>query len=1528
MKKLIYSVAAAGLMAFAPGQVHAENINIGNGTYNFTREVDREIAPGVKYTYFKCTSRGTYGTHVYVTEVDLTNPNVKIEYLTANDQMGGATKSLANIASEHTSANHKVVAGANANFWITSEQPWKSQLQYYPHGTAVSNGTFYSINPRDGQDAHMGGPTTTGSIAIGTDGRAYIKRFFFHNCIYNPRIGHYLDLRDMNRVVTEGSANIYTPGYGRNKAFKPVNTTSSNTWEIAPGTCTEILCSLADGEKLEAGGDTKYIIKEVRTNAGTGTLGNYDLAIVGRDISGAPYATVMAQNYKVGDEVILQHHFLDPGYQVTDWATSAAQPQIMPAWQNATSGNCITMENGSVLTSIIDAQSGYNGTVYARTLYGTNNDGTKLWIAVCGNKTSTYYGMTTTQMTYFLKYLGATYASQVDCGGSSQMYVDGSQVNKSTDSGNTRAVHSGIFVVSTGNVQTADPTLTTTATNTDFGNIAVGGSVEKTFSVTGSNLQGDITMSITGANASAFVVTPTTILKANQKGNITVKYAPTAGGKHTATLNIATDGVTTKTFTLTGSADAVAGASAIYQDDAAAYGVTASDQYDMEVEYADLPISDLVGKTVKRVIARGDILYILAHDASNYPTIVVFNHTTKQVVRKLGVENAVAHPDSKDDKNGVNISDIAITADGVLVGQRYAPQAFTTTGVGVSTNAVTYRWQKNAKDGWAEGQPYHWNYGFNGGNWTNALIGESITMQGNYADGKFVYLAQSASNTSLRFAIQQLGYVNTEGQIKSAWHNNLNSVSGYTKDDLGNPLLFASPFNENNVILQGDKKAGAEFALSGTAAGVPSKVADVPSIIPAAANHTGIYRYGGKVYMTSATFSGSNSNGVMLVDITNGLASGKQVSLSKYDMTAAAGKVATVGTGVITMDGDKFVEARMAIIAVRNGAVTKFITPSSVQAPIPDEPTLITTAMDTDFGTVEIGESATRSFNVEGYSLEGDVTITVTGNAFSATPTSFSKDDAIGTVEITFTPTAVGETTGTLTLTTPGVEPVTINLKGKGVEEITMAERGHMAYDLVSQELSDNETVIVSFKLSGDVADARIVFTPQTRAFANDATGDYVHELGAMEGGEHEITLAKSDLPYSTLNWTVEVENYPVAMSKHVYKYNPNPGGNSKGGIGLIETGKLHGYLVASTGNAKGFTVLSPDYAPVGQQYDADYYSTHGTKPAWTAGNVSSPYRLAIHDGIAYAIDYADAGAGIYIFNPEHPEYGTGNIFANSGAATKDSGGCWTLNGVALGGGGSGLCFTGSGAGTKLWSFQEDYPSGNANPQYVCSWNIGTTNAITTAPTKYEELWGNSSNSSGKLLNTNVNLFADGDNGIFVSQNRTNNSANVLYYIDLNGNIIYDANDDKPFTGSAGGIAINAARDLFAISENGGGITLYDVKWNGNKPTFTRREVIDSATNGVQMTFDAAGNLVVYQQGEGINVYAIKHEAGRTAATPAVMTINATTTAVGNVRVDREEEAAPVYYNLNGMRMPDGQNLVPGVYIKVTGNKTEKVRIR
>lgn len=51
-------------------------------------------------------------------------------------------------------------------------------------------------------------------------------------------------------------------------------------------------------------------------------------------------------------------------------------------------------------------------------------------------------------------------------------------------------------------------------------------------------------------------------------------------------------------------------------------------------------------------------------------------------------------------------------------------------------------------------------------------------------------------------------------------------------------------------------------------------------------------------------------------------------------------------------------------------------------------------------------------------------------------------------------------------------------------------------------------------------------------------------------------------------------------------------------------------------------------------------------------------------------------------------------------------------------------------------------------------------------------------------------------------------------------------------------------------------------------------------------------------------------------------------TNIDNIAIDDSLPTSPVYYNLSGVRMSQGQSLLPGVYVKVTGNRVEKIIIR
>ena len=95
------------------------------------------------------------------------------------------------------------------------------------------------------------------------------------------------------------------------------------------------------------------------------------------------------------------------------------------------------------------------------------------------------------------------------------------------------------------------PVLNVDPTSLDFGTINIGQTVTKTFTVSGINILGDITIS---CNNAAYQVSPTTLTAAQVEAGatVTVTYAPTTSGAHTSKVVIAGGAAETKEVTVTG----------------------------------------------------------------------------------------------------------------------------------------------------------------------------------------------------------------------------------------------------------------------------------------------------------------------------------------------------------------------------------------------------------------------------------------------------------------------------------------------------------------------------------------------------------------------------------------------------------------------------------------------------------------------------------------------------------------------------------------------------------------------------------------------------------------------------------------------------------------------------------------------------------------------------------------------------------------------------------------------------------------
>lgn len=132
-------------------------------------------------------------------------------------------------------------------------------------------------------------------------------------------------------------------------------------------------------------------------------------------------------------------------------------------------------------------------------------------------------------------------------GGSYKFYVEANYTDGTSKLSNTKNVTLEGTPTPTPEL-VVDPETLTMAANT-------GETATATFSVLGSDLTGNVTLTLNDANG-VYSINPTTITRtaAENGATVTVTYAPTAVGTHNATVTVASDGAEAVTVTLNGTA--------------------------------------------------------------------------------------------------------------------------------------------------------------------------------------------------------------------------------------------------------------------------------------------------------------------------------------------------------------------------------------------------------------------------------------------------------------------------------------------------------------------------------------------------------------------------------------------------------------------------------------------------------------------------------------------------------------------------------------------------------------------------------------------------------------------------------------------------------------------------------------------------------------------------------------------------------------------------------------------------------------
>ena len=208
------------------------------------------------------------------------------------------------------------------------------------------------------------------------------------------------------------------------------------------------------------------------------------------------------------------------------------------------------------------------------------------------------------------------------------------------------------------------------------------------------------------------------------------------------------------------------------------------------IEFAAPSLADVLdGKTIRRAVACDDAVYVLAVDTAKAPTLVKADFEGN-VVTTFATDFCTVSAAGAAEAGCMVLSDIALTADGVLVGIN-ADHAHTTKVTG--TQPIIYKWNADGTGAiWIDTEDLvGGNENFAAGNFGNATV-DMIAYSGTIADGEIVMRAmtQGSGNRS-RFGIMKI----VEGAFSVATRNqDLNAftaTSGIT--------LIAAPTKGNYI---------------------------------------------------------------------------------------------------------------------------------------------------------------------------------------------------------------------------------------------------------------------------------------------------------------------------------------------------------------------------------------------------------------------------------------------------------------------------------------------------------------------------------------------------------------------------------------------------------------------------------------------------------------------------------------------------------------------------------------------------------
>ena len=421
------------LMVLAGSAARADFV-INDNTYRVDTLVHRLVGPGMVNTIVRIPD---YPLNVYVTEVDLNNPNNRVE-TTIGYNTVGKTEALANAYKRNRTATKRPVVGCNANFWVVSGNgaPWSSYQLGTPLGGVVRNDTSL-VNDNTTWDWWNGGPERSAAAAITHDKTLVLGRLMWDGTITSDKLAEPLVYHNINRRAVAGDICLWGPNYTRTREFE-------DDWvgfnERGNNHTDNYYLTFVEGSGWINNAPMTFTITRIVNDADRQTLGDYDACLT---VTGDANKAAMAALAE-GDVIEVTS-----GWTVLEAERKGERPDI----ENLVWGNAPIMHNGELLGRNYDET--YNSQVYSRTCYGSSADGKHLYLLVIDKATSPLYGTSagcpTAVACQILKQMcpDVTEIVNMDAGGSAEMMLFGKIINTTTE-GTPRAVACGWLVEAIG----------------------------------------------------------------------------------------------------------------------------------------------------------------------------------------------------------------------------------------------------------------------------------------------------------------------------------------------------------------------------------------------------------------------------------------------------------------------------------------------------------------------------------------------------------------------------------------------------------------------------------------------------------------------------------------------------------------------------------------------------------------------------------------------------------------------------------------------------------------------------------------------------------------------------------------------------------------------------------------------------------------------------------------------------------------------------------------------------------------------